>query len=627
MPFKLGTTDITAMKLGTTDVVKLAVGSTIVWPAAPTVAPTGVAATLTGDDEVTLTWTAPVGEMVPITDYAIQRASLTEFADDFNRADGTLGSPWTTRSAGGFSALNIVSGQVRASSAGAGCVADRGNVSHANHYIEATIHRTNQDAFTGLLVRGEGATPRAEVGFEINDAGAYDLAEFIPGHTTRAISADGAAPINEDIRIRGEVEGSTARYYVNGLLILTGTLTSRLTGTRVGCGTTDQAGSITTRIDDFVAGVLAVPASPTWTTVSDTVSTATTAVLGSHPDGRYVYRVAAVGAGGTGPYSGASNIIEVGQPELSVPDAPTGLDATAGSGQVALTWTAPVEDGGAIITDYVVQYRTTVGPGSWTTFSEATSATTNALVTGLTNDTSYDFQVAAVNLLGTGPYSATDTATPTSGAGAVVSIIGTPTLTIPGTTSGSFTANVTVSAGSNRAMFVFFCIDTSGPGPYTFTVTSDVDGSLTQIAVLPPSGNNQGVVAFVKLNPTTGAHVLTCDTNFTGLRALGAICFAEVNQTTPYAGVQTHAATATSASLTVPSVTAVDMVLDCIDINQAPTVTVGANQTAQAGTPITGASQHMIGMSTQAGTDGGVMSWSWSSSQRSGAIAFAVKAA
>jgi hypothetical protein len=41
---------------------------------------------------------------------------------------------------------------------------------------------------------------------------------------------------------------------------------------------------------------------------------------------------------------------------VNVPDAVDDLAATAGNAQVTLTWTAPAE-GGASITDYVVQYR------------------------------------------------------------------------------------------------------------------------------------------------------------------------------------------------------------------------------------------------------------------------------
>jgi DNA-binding beta-propeller fold protein YncE len=97
---------------------------------------------------------------------------------------------------------------------------------------------------------------------------------------------------------------------------------------------------------------------------------------------------------------------------VSVPEAVDDLDATAGDEEVILTWSAPA-NGGSAITDYIVEYGETVGfPGNAQVFSEATSATTGATVTGLTNGTGYSFRVATVNAIGTGAYSNVDTATP-----------------------------------------------------------------------------------------------------------------------------------------------------------------------------------------------------------------------
>jgi hypothetical protein len=94
------------------------------------------------------------------------------------------------------------------------------------------------------------------------------------------------------------------------------------------------------------------------------------------------------------------------------PDAPTDLAATPASTQMVLTWSAPFSDGGASVTDYIVEYKLNSEPTTWTTFSDGTSATTGAVVTGLTNGSLYNFRVSAVNSVGTGTVSSTVNATP-----------------------------------------------------------------------------------------------------------------------------------------------------------------------------------------------------------------------
>lgn len=83
------------------------------------------------------------------------------------------------------------------------------------------------------------------------------------------------------------------------------------------------------------------------------------------------------------------------------PSAPGSPGATAGNGQVSLTWTALTL--GSSPTDYDIQYSDN-GGATWTTFSDGVSSATSATVTGLTNGTAYVFRVAAKNTLGYGPY-------------------------------------------------------------------------------------------------------------------------------------------------------------------------------------------------------------------------------
>lgn len=86
--------------------------------------------------------------------------------------------------------------------------------------------------------------------------------------------------------------------------------------------------------------------------------------------------------------------------------------ASALSGQVLLKWNIYFT-GGAVITDYIVEYKLT-SSATWLVFSDGTSPNKTATVTGLTNGLSYDFRVSATNSMGTGPVSATTTTTPVS---------------------------------------------------------------------------------------------------------------------------------------------------------------------------------------------------------------------
>ena len=81
---------------------------------------------------------------------------------------------------------------------------------------------------------------------------------------------------------------------------------------------------------------------------------------------------------------------------VTTPDAPTGLTAVPGNGQVALTWTTPASDGGTAITGYRVSISPQGGPEKSTDIP----VITNHTVTDLTNGTTYNFTVSAVNAAG-----------------------------------------------------------------------------------------------------------------------------------------------------------------------------------------------------------------------------------
>ena len=120
----------------------------------------------------------------------------------------------------------------------------------------------------------------------------------------------------------------------------------------------------------------------------------------------YDFRVAAVNAVGVGAYASITESTD------AVPDAPISLTGTPGNAQVTLYWTAPTNDGGTPITNYLVEFKLDASV-TWTAFSHAPSTATTIVVTGLTNGSLYDFRVSAINAVGTGPPSNIFETTPT----------------------------------------------------------------------------------------------------------------------------------------------------------------------------------------------------------------------
>lgn len=106
----------------------------------------------------------------------------------------------------------------------------------------------------------------------------------------------------------------------------------------------------------------------------------------------YTFTVTATNSVGTGPASAASNSVT----PLPVPGRPTSVSGVPGSTTVAVTWTAPAQQGSSSITGYTV----TSSPGGRT--CPGTSGAIGCTVTGLINGTAYTFTVTATNDLGTG---------------------------------------------------------------------------------------------------------------------------------------------------------------------------------------------------------------------------------
>src|SRR5205823_1894812 len=136
------------------------------------------------------------------------------------------------------------------------------------------------------------------------------------------------------------------------------------------------------------------------------------------------------------------------------PGTPTNVVATAGNGQVGLSWSA---SSGA--TSYNVKRSTTSG-GPYTTV--ASPSTTSYTDTGLTNGTTYYYVVSAVNTAGESTNSGQVSATPQLG------VPGAPTNVVA--TAGNGQVGLSWSASSGATSYNVKRSTTNG-GPYT-TVAS-----------------------------------------------------------------------------------------------------------------------------------------------------------
>ncbi len=168
----------------------------------------------------------------------------------------------------------------------------------------------------------------------------------------------------------------------------------------------------------------------TGTTVVRTVDvppTPTTAVVTALTNGTaYNFRVRAITSFGLGVLSAPTADVT----PVTLAAAPGTPVATAGNAQVALTWTAPADNGGSAITGYRVQVRT----GTTVVRTDNLANVTSTTIAGLTNGTAYNFRVRAVTAVGLGALSnASNTVTPAATATVPAApVIGTAVRGAPG---------------------------------------------------------------------------------------------------------------------------------------------------------------------------------------------------
>ena len=130
-----------------------------------------------------------------------------------------------------------------------------------------------------------------------------------------------------------------------------------------------------------------------WTPLSPADTSSPVTVSGLTNGTPVAIELRAVNSVGEGSASASVNVT----PEYT-PGVPRSVNVSAGSRQVSISFTAPTSDGGRAITNYEYSLN---GGSTWTALSPA-STTSPIVIPGLTNGTSYQVSLRAVNSLGAG---------------------------------------------------------------------------------------------------------------------------------------------------------------------------------------------------------------------------------
>lgn len=401
----------------------------------PPAAPTNLTAT-PGDGAVTLSWNTPANNGgAAITGYRITRTPSGQAADV-----GVVTSTSVTGLTNGVSYSFTVSAL---NSAGEGVQSDVANATPeaATNPSAPEVRSVSSLSFGGTstptVAKPLGtASGDVLIAFMANDTGTALTAPS--GWTQLATQNYGSGTPLAAVfwKLAGGSEPST---YVFGasssadgrldVIALTNAGTAEpvvITGTSASSSTQAIAPSVTpASTDDFLLCMATVAAASgltaSWTAPAGmaeltdanqagyvSMTTASQALSSGAATGTRTFGATLNSARVAGVMSVAIPASTVTSPAVNPPGAPTGVTATAGNALAAISWTAPVSNGGAVITGY----RITRTPGGQTM---TVGAVTNATFTGLTNGTAYTFTVAAQNSAGYGANSsASNSVTPSA---------------------------------------------------------------------------------------------------------------------------------------------------------------------------------------------------------------------
>jgi hypothetical protein len=258
-------------------------------------------------------------------------------------------------------------------------------------------------------------------------------------------------------------------------------------------------------------------ADTTYVSLVDGVSTATTYTNTGLVNGAgYIYRVAAINARGASIWSAGSAFVV----PSAAPNAPTGLTAVSGNGLVNLSWTAPANNG-ALITDYTIQRKLDGQADS--SFVQVVDTVSPAVTASIasTNGTAYVFRVAAINIKGTGSYSANsavvtpstvpDQCSPPTCIRGISQV--TLNWTAPANNGAAITNYVVQRKLSSQADTAYVIVPHAASSSTTLLDTSLVNGSSYVFRIAAVNVKGQGAFSNASQIVTPGANPPSAPTN------------------------------------------------------------------------------------------------------------------
>ncbi len=433
-------------------------------------APTSLTATADGSTTINLSWTAPTNTGgAAITGYQIESSPT---GDSWTSLVANTGVTTTTYAHTGLSGGTTVHYRVSAiNSAGPGS---------ASQTASATTAVTAPDAPTSLTAAADGPTTiNLSWAPPTNTGGAaitgYQIESSPTGTGDSWTNLVDNTGVTTTTYAHTGLSGGTTRHYrvsaINSegpgtasnpasattstpIVITAPAAPTSLTATADGATTIRLSWIAPTNTGGAAITGYQIESSPTgtgdsWTNLVENtgLTTTTYAHTGLTAGTTLHYRVRAINSEGPGSASNSASATTSTSTVITAPAAPTSLTATAdGPTTIRLSWIAPTNTGGAVITGYQIEVSPN-GTDNWTDLERSTNSTATIYAhTGLSAGTTRHYRVRAIN--SEGPGSASNSASATTSTSTVITAPAAPT-SLTATADGPTTINLSWTAPTN----------------------------------------------------------------------------------------------------------------------------------------------------------------------------------